>query len=102
MCVLRCLNGTELDPRQSAGFGLGHPALHVVVHGQVQVRLGFLVELAVEGVPSEKGSEARPHVLERAHPLPPSAASTRPITATSRSHCDLSPFIRRLPALVIA
>ena len=103
MRVFRGFDRAERLERQPAGFCFGHPAPHIVVDGQIKVRLGFLVELAVQGIPVKQGNEAGSGLLEDAHSLPPAvaAAITRSITAASRSHCDLSAFIWRTPALVI-
>lgn len=51
MSILRRLHSTELNTRQSAGFGLGRPAPQIVFHGKVQVRLRLLVKLAIQGFP---------------------------------------------------
>jgi hypothetical protein len=53
--------------QQSAGFGLGRPASHIVFHGKLQVRLRFLVKLAVKGVPPKTRLCENPPAAPPAH-----------------------------------
>ena len=92
----------EFQERLAPRLGRGEPAPAELVRQQLEMRRQLFVELAIQPVPRDDRSQPRPQQGEqRGHCPDPPSASTRPITAATRSQFSVAAASCVSPGLVI-